>query len=177
MRVLFAGDRLPRGSAATALRRGLREVLAEASSRLGVGAGDVVVRFVDEPEIRERIEKVPGKERARTLGRYPRFRVILAGTGAEARRRSTSATVAAVDLALPGGPGLETVRALRDFRIEDLLQREPVKLDTMAIEAYLRGKTVMITGAGGSIGSELCRQVLRYGPKRLVVVERNEFNL
>jgi len=73
--------------------------------------------------------------------------------------------------------GKVTVRELRDFGIEDLLQRKPVRLDTLSIEAYLRGKTVMITGAGGSIGSELCRQVLRYGPKRLVLFERNEFNL
>lgn len=66
--------------------------------------------------LQDRIGRAPGRERARTLGRYPRFRVVVAGTGAEARRRSGAVTVAAVDLALPDGPGLETIRALRDAR-------------------------------------------------------------
>ena len=73
--------------------------------------------------------------------------------------------------------GRVTIRALRDFQIEDLLGREPARLDTAAIKEYLRGKTVMITGAGGSIGSELCRQVLLFSPKSLVLYERSEFNL
>ena len=73
--------------------------------------------------------------------------------------------------------GTLKISALREFQIEDLLGREPAKLDTAAIKAYLRGKTVMITGAGGSIGSELCRQVLRFAPEQLVLFERSEFNL
>ena len=73
--------------------------------------------------------------------------------------------------------GTVTVNALREFQIEDLLGREPVRLDTGSIKDYLRDKTVMITGAGGSIGSELCRQVAQYCPRRLVLYERSEFNL
>jgi len=73
--------------------------------------------------------------------------------------------------------GTVTVNALREFQIEDLLGREPVKLDAGSIKEYLRDKTVMITGAGGSIGSELCRQVAHFSPKRLVLYERSEFNL
>ena len=73
--------------------------------------------------------------------------------------------------------GSITVNSLRDFQIEDLLGREPVKLDTAAIGDYLQGKTVMITGAGGSIGSELCRQVAKFSPHRIVLFERTEFNL
>jgi FlaA1/EpsC-like NDP-sugar epimerase len=73
--------------------------------------------------------------------------------------------------------GTVTVNALREFQIEDLLGREPVKLDTAAIKQYLRDKTVMITGAGGSIGSELCRQVAQFSPRRLVLYEQSEFNL
>jgi len=69
------------------------------------------------------------------------------------------------------------VNALREFQIEDLLGREPVKLDSGSIREYLRDKTVLITGAGGSIGSELCRQVAQYWPRRLVLYERSEFNL
>jgi len=73
--------------------------------------------------------------------------------------------------------GTLKISALREFQIEDLLGREPAKLDTASIKAYLRGKTVMITGAGGSIGSELCRQVLRFAPQRLILFERSEYNL
>jgi FlaA1/EpsC-like NDP-sugar epimerase len=69
------------------------------------------------------------------------------------------------------------VNRIRDIEPEDLLGREPVQLDEAGIGACLHGKTVLITGAGGSIGSELCRQVARYGPARLVLVELSEFNL
>ncbi len=73
--------------------------------------------------------------------------------------------------------GQAKVNLLRDFQIEDLLGREPAHLDTASIREYLRDKTVMITGAGGSIGSELCKQVARFSPKQLVLFERSEFNL
>ena len=73
--------------------------------------------------------------------------------------------------------GSTTVSMLREFRIEDLLGREPAQLDAALIGEYLRDKTVMITGAGGSIGSELCRQVARVSPKQIVLFERSEFNL
>jgi len=68
-------------------------------------------------------------------------------------------------------------RALARHRTEDLLGREPVQLDEAGIAETLHGKTVLITGAGGSIGSELCRQVARYGPAGLVLYELSEFNL
>jgi len=66
---------------------------------------------------------------------------------------------------------------VRDIEPEDLLGRELVQLDEAGIGATLRGKTVLITGAGGSIGSELCRQVARFEPARLVLYELSEFNL
>jgi DNA-binding NarL/FixJ family response regulator len=66
--------------------------------------------------LRDGILRIPGREQARALGRYPRYRVVLAGTGAEARRRCAGAIIAAVDVALPGGPALETIRALREAR-------------------------------------------------------------
>jgi len=66
---------------------------------------------------------------------------------------------------------------IREIEPEDLLGREPVVLDEAGIAETLAGKTVLITGAGGSIGSELCRQVARYGPARLVLYELSEFNL
>jgi FlaA1/EpsC-like NDP-sugar epimerase len=69
------------------------------------------------------------------------------------------------------------VDQLRDIEPEDLLGREPVELDEGGISEALAGKVILITGAGGSIGSELCRQVARYGPQRLVLYELSEFAL
>lgn len=69
------------------------------------------------------------------------------------------------------------VNELREVSIEDLLGREPVSLDWNAIRAGLSGKRVMVTGAGGSIGSELCRQLAQLGPGELILLENSEFNL
>lgn len=65
---------------------------------------------------------------------------------------------------------------LRDIQIEDLLGRDPVQLDPAPVDAFLGGKTILITGGGGSIGSELCRQVVRHDPKKLVIVDIYENN-
>ena len=73
--------------------------------------------------------------------------------------------------------GKSRIERLREIEPEDLLGREPVQLDEAGIGTILAGKTVLITGAGGSIGSELCRQVARYAPARLVLLELSEFNL
>lgn len=69
------------------------------------------------------------------------------------------------------------VNEVRDIEPEDLLGREPVRLDEAGISDALGGKVVLVTGAGGSIGSELCRQVARYGPRQLVLYELSEFAL
>lgn len=66
---------------------------------------------------------------------------------------------------------------LREVSIEDLLGRDPVQLDSELIGAFLTGKRVLVTGAGGSIGSELCRQVAAFGPESVTLVERSEFAL
>lgn len=60
---------------------------------------------------------------------------------------------------------------VREVRIEDLLGRPPVQLENQRIDTMIRGKTVMVTGGGGSIGSELCRQIANYGPKRMVLLD------
>ena len=73
--------------------------------------------------------------------------------------------------------GRVSVKALRDVNYEDLLGRSPVKLDMEGIQGYLAGKTVLITGCGGSIGAELCRQVVRFRPKALILLDANEANL
>ena len=73
--------------------------------------------------------------------------------------------------------GKVKVSEIRNVEIEDLLGREAVKLDEEGLHAFLSGKTVMVTGAGGSIGSELVRQVVTFSPLRLLLVERSEYAL
>ena len=73
--------------------------------------------------------------------------------------------------------GQVSIKALRDVNYEDLLRRSPVHLDTAGILDYLKGQTIMVTGAGGSIGSELCRQLIRFDPERLILVDAGEANL
>lgn len=70
--------------------------------------------------------------------------------------------------------GKVSLGEVREVAIEDLLGRKEVQLDGHAIAAYVRGKTVLVTGAGGSIGSEICRQVCRFEPKRLILLEQAE---
>ena len=73
--------------------------------------------------------------------------------------------------------GQTVLSALREVAIEDLLSRDPVTLDWHSIAAGLRGKAVLVTGGGGSIGSELCRQIARLETSVLVLYESSEFNL
>lgn len=73
--------------------------------------------------------------------------------------------------------GQVTVNAIQEVSIEDLLGREKVELDRATMRAGLSGKVIMVTGAGGSIGTELCRQVAGFAPEALIVYERSEFNL
>lgn len=73
--------------------------------------------------------------------------------------------------------GKITVDLLRKISLEDLLGREPVQLDWTSINAALHNKSVLISGAGGSIGSEVCRQVSALAPRELIAVENSEFNL
>jgi FlaA1/EpsC-like NDP-sugar epimerase len=73
--------------------------------------------------------------------------------------------------------GQARINDIRDLEIEDLLGRDPVRPDAAIVAESLFGKSVMVTGAGGSIGSELCRQILRHKPKTLVLFEQTEFSL
>lgn len=70
--------------------------------------------------------------------------------------------------------GKVSVTTFRDVQVEDLLGRDPVELDMEAISEKLTGKTILVTGAGGSIGSEICRQVSKFIPKKLVLLGHGE---
>ncbi len=73
--------------------------------------------------------------------------------------------------------GRVAISQLRAVELDDLLGRDPVQLDEAGLHALLAGKTVLVTGAGGSIGSELCRQIMRFDPRTLVLFELSEFAL
>jgi FlaA1/EpsC-like NDP-sugar epimerase len=81
------------------------------------------------------------------------------------------------ELLKDGSGQLRVTRQLREVRVEDILGREPVREELQRVGAYLANEVVLVTGAGGSIGSELCRQIARVGPRRLVLLDHAEDNL
>lgn len=111
--------------------------------------------------------------------------IIVAMPGATAAQRRVAIEKAATTglpvLTVPSMSELQSgsarIERVRSIEPEDLLGREPVKLDETGIADMISGRTVLVTGAGGSIGSELCRQVARYGPARIVLYELSEFAL
>lgn len=101
----------------------------------------------------------------------------------EVRRRATDLAVSsgAQVFTVPSAgellSGRVSISTMRPVDIEDLLGRESVVIDTGHVQAMLGGQVVLVTGAGGSIGSELCRQLVRFKPARVVLVEASEFAL
>jgi FlaA1/EpsC-like NDP-sugar epimerase len=152
--------------------------------------GWVVVGFLDDaPE--KRGARVAGVPVLGTLEELPRFAelhgithivvAMPAATAAQRRRALDLAGQAGLPvLTVPSSQELlagRHVDQVRDIEPEDLLGREPVELDEGGIRECLNGKVILITGAGGSIGSELCRQVARYGPSKIVLYELSELAL
>ena len=89
------------------------------------------------------------------------------------RRRSIPVrTLPTVFELLQGGGNV--MRQVREVQVEDVLGREPVRVEIDRVGAYLRDEVVLVTGAGGSIGSELCRQIARVGPKQLILLDQAE---
>jgi FlaA1/EpsC-like NDP-sugar epimerase len=126
-----------------------------------LGGRDEIPRIAAERQVREAIVAVPsatGKDLAEVY-RYCQRAGIRARTLPPLRKL------------IEGGVRLSQVR---DVEIEDLLGRKPVRVDLNAIGAYLRGKRVLITGGGGSIGRELARQVAEFEPEGLLLLDRNE---
>src|SRR4051794_35804631 len=73
--------------------------------------------------------------------------------------------------------GGRLMRQVREIRVEDVLGRDPVRMEIERVGEYLTGRVVLVTGAGGSIGPELCRQIARVGPSRLILIDHAEDNL
>ena len=108
--------------------------------------------------------------------------IVAMPTATSAQRRRAIELVMRTQLpvlTVPSAQELQagTRRRVRDIEPDDLLGREPVRLDEAGIAECLAGRVVLVTGAGGSIGAELCRQVARYAPAQLVLYEQSEFNL
>lgn len=107
--------------------------------------------------------------------------IAIPSASVDAQRRVTSLCVRAGvrAMVLPPLTALAPERGflaqMRRIDVEDVLGREPVKIDTPHVEALLRGRVIMVTGAGGSIGSELCRQILRFAPAQIVALDISEF--
>jgi FlaA1/EpsC-like NDP-sugar epimerase len=135
---------------------------------LGTTSDDDLARVLDEVEPDEvviAIPSAPGTLRARVV--------------AACRRRGipVRTTPTVFELLRDGSGQLRVTRQLRQVRVEDMLGREPVREELARVGAYLAGQIVLVTGAGGSIGSELCRQIARVGPRQLVLVDHAEDNL
>lgn len=198
-RIYYEGKEKKRGAVASLRRR--KSVLLIGAGRAGMlaareikGRGDVdlvIKGFIDDD--RDKVgSKVQGVRVLGTTTELPRLvrelnidHVIL--TIARASRRDVRRIVNVCERlpikvrVIPGLgellQGQVEVNHIRDIEIEDLLGREPVVLDLDRINSFLGGKVVMVTGAGGSIGSELVRQVARFDPVMLLLVERAEPSL
>jgi FlaA1/EpsC-like NDP-sugar epimerase len=147
------------------------------------------IGFVDDDE-RKRNTRILGVRVLGTMAELPRFvreykpdEVLIAipSASGEMRRRVVEAAQSAnVPVkTLPGlyeliSGDLDLAGQIRPVQVEDVLGREQVEVDFESIADYLEGQTVLVTGAGGSIGAELCRQIARVGPTRLILVDNAE---
>ncbi len=131
-----------------------------------LGGTAALTRILDEAEPDEiliAIPSAPGTLRARVVR--------------AARERGVPVrTLPTVFELLQAGSGA-VVRQVREVQVEDVLGREPVRMELDRVGAYLSGEVVMITGAGGSVGSELCRQIARVAPRKLILLDHAEDNL
>ena len=124
---------------------------------LGTTSAEDLARILDEVEPDEvviAIPSAPGTLRARVV------------TACRERGIPVRTMPTVFELLHDGSGQLKVTRQLREVRVEDMLGREPVRMELERVGAYLAGEVVMVTGAGGSIGAELCRQIARVAPRR-----------
>ncbi|GEL06622.1 nucleoside-diphosphate sugar epimerase/dehydratase [Salisediminibacterium halotolerans] len=170
------------GSAGTMIARQLKRNPA---------TGLYPVAFIDDDPAKQHLEvfslPVAGgtKDIPEIADDFKAEHIIIAMPSLERRRlQDISRICASLDVKTQILPRIEdlvtgkvSVSEFREVSINDLLGREPVDLETQHIDASLRGKTVLVTGAGGSIGSEICRQLMRYEPKALVLLGHGEHSI
>ncbi len=135
---------------------------------LGTTTDHDLARVLDEVEPDEVVIAIP------SASGELRARVVIA---CRERGIPVRTTPTVFELLRDGSGQLRVTRQLREVRVEDMLGREPVREQLDQVGAYLRGQTVLVTGAGGSIGSELCRQIARVGPRQLILLDHAEDNL
>ncbi|HWR14172.1 MAG TPA: nucleoside-diphosphate sugar epimerase/dehydratase [Terriglobales bacterium] len=157
----------------------------------GTASGYWIVGCLDD-DPKKRGTKIIGKPVLGTVDNLPELaaahridEVLIAvpsASGAQMRRfveacqkaRLKFATVPSLQDLIAGRARIQDIRPVD---VNDLLGRDPVKIDMESVRSVLEGQTVMVTGAAGSIGSELCRQILRYNPARLLCLDQNETGL
>ena len=135
---------------------------------LGTTSSEDIARILDELEPDEvviAIPSAPGTLRARVV------------TACRQRGLPVRTMPTMFELLQDSSGHLQVTRQLREVRVEDMLGREPVRMELERVGAYLANEVVLVTGAGGSIGSELCRQIARVNPRRLVLLDHAEDNL
>ena len=135
---------------------------------LGTTSTEDFVKVLDDVEPEEvviAIPSAPGTLRARVV------------TACRQRGIPVRTMPTVFELLQDGSGQLRVTRQLREVRVEDMLGREPVRMELERVGAYLAGEVVLVTGAGGSIGGELCRQIARVGPRKLVLVDHAEDSL
>jgi FlaA1/EpsC-like NDP-sugar epimerase len=180
----------PNGAAECVAVYGAGEAGVRLTRALNVGKGLAVVAFIDDKTVLRgsTIDNVPiylptdlpALVESKTI-----TRVLLAVPSASRRRRAEiirqveghGVMVQTIPDLAELASGNAPVDELREIDVGDLLGRDPVPPNLELLDACIRGKNVMVTGAGGSIGSELCRQILRLGPRRLVLFESSELAL
>jgi FlaA1/EpsC-like NDP-sugar epimerase len=169
------------GSAAQAILRELRRPESNYTA-LGCVDDDQSKRgiWIDNVRVLGAVDQLP-----EILSSEPADEVLIAvpsATGAQMRRFVDVCNRAKI--AFRTVPALKDIIAgqivvsqLREVSLEDLLGRQPVQIDLEAVRSEISGRTVVVTGAAGSIGSELCRQIIEYGPARLICLDQNETGL